>query len=485
MGALDARPWYAGWNSYPDNGRAGNRPRWLVESRLVPLFFCSRIASGFLVFWAFSMSNPPYILSNWVRDEHFYGREQLCRTLAETPERCVFLVGTRRIGKTSLLMRLAAQLRPVSVYCDLMRAVGADQLDEARMIALMRRQIAANAAQSEPLRDSRAAWDRDGESLCAWLEELSWRWEELGLMVTLLWDEAELLRRLPNSTLMPLRSILQHSNSLRIVLCASKGLADLNDRWRDEYVSPFLFGFRTEYIAGLDDEAANALVRQRGRVQVADDVAETIRAWTGNHPFLIQSLCSRLYQGGTLRAPRSGDLIVDTMLADLFRIDISALSPGEQQILMALAQHGPLRRTELHEQTALLDESLGGFLDGLSRLGLLREEHERWQIGNAFLATWLRSQPPQAGSHVTDRASLEVVDPQRARQMQERGTVLLSERERSVLRLVSAGHSNPEIARELVISLETVKAHLKNIAAKLGSGNRAQAVARAKELGLI
>lgn len=61
----------------------------------------------------------------------------------------------------------------------------------------------------------------------------------------------------------------------------------------------------------------------------------------------------------------------------------------------------------------------------------------------------------------------------------------LSERELEVLRLVVAGLSNRDIAEELFISLNTVKWHTKNIYEKLQVHNRAQAIARAHELGLI
>ncbi|MHB1134798.1 MAG: LuxR C-terminal-related transcriptional regulator [Chloroflexota bacterium] len=61
----------------------------------------------------------------------------------------------------------------------------------------------------------------------------------------------------------------------------------------------------------------------------------------------------------------------------------------------------------------------------------------------------------------------------------------LSEREREVLRLVGAGLSNQEIAERAVISLNTVKKHTSNIFAKLGVASRTQAIARAREIGLL
>jgi LuxR family maltose regulon positive regulatory protein len=62
---------------------------------------------------------------------------------------------------------------------------------------------------------------------------------------------------------------------------------------------------------------------------------------------------------------------------------------------------------------------------------------------------------------------------------------LLSERERQVLRLLADGLSNKALSRDLFISENTVETHLRRINGKLGVRNRTQAVARARELGLI
>ncbi|VVN27421.1 LuxR C-terminal-related transcriptional regulator [Pseudomonas fluorescens] len=61
----------------------------------------------------------------------------------------------------------------------------------------------------------------------------------------------------------------------------------------------------------------------------------------------------------------------------------------------------------------------------------------------------------------------------------------LSSRELSVLRLIAQGCSNQEISEQLFISLHTVKTHASHINSKLGVERRTQAVARAKELGLM
>ena len=61
----------------------------------------------------------------------------------------------------------------------------------------------------------------------------------------------------------------------------------------------------------------------------------------------------------------------------------------------------------------------------------------------------------------------------------------LSERELDVLRLLASDLDGPDIARELVVSLNTVRSHTKNIYAKLGVNSRREAVRRAEDLDLL
>ncbi len=98
---------------------------------------------------------------------------------------------------------------------------------------------------------------------------------------------------------------------------------------------------------------------------------------------------------------------------------------------------------------------------------------------------WLRSQlhasPALAGqpllAHFPLVATRPVVESTAAEQ--------LSSRELAVLRLIAQGCSNQEISEQLFISLHTVKTHASHINSKLGVERRTQAVARAKELGVL
>jgi LuxR family maltose regulon positive regulatory protein len=79
---------------------------------------------------------------------------------------------------------------------------------------------------------------------------------------------------------------------------------------------------------------------------------------------------------------------------------------------------------------------------------------------------------PAAGRPDPGHAQARLVDP-------------LTARELEVLELLAPGRSNRAIADELVVGLDTVKKHVSHILDKLAAGNRTEAVARARELGLL
>ncbi len=82
------------------------------------------------------------------------------------------------------------------------------------------------------------------------------------------------------------------------------------------------------------------------------------------------------------------------------------------------------------------------------------------------------SSPPASRQRSNGRLDQPLIEP-------------LSERELDVLRLLESDLDGPDIARELSVSLATVRTHTRNIYAKLGVNSRRAAVRRAAELGLL
>jgi LuxR family maltose regulon positive regulatory protein len=89
-----------------------------------------------------------------------------------------------------------------------------------------------------------------------------------------------------------------------------------------------------------------------------------------------------------------------------------------------------------------------------------------------LLAAFPDAAPVPTGPSISQTPDSDLIEP-------------LSGRELEVLALIAQGLTNPEIASRLFVSLNTVKAHTRNIYGKLGVHSRTQAVAKAKALGVL
>jgi LuxR family maltose regulon positive regulatory protein len=149
-------------------------------------------------------------------------------------------------------------------------------------------------------------------------------------------------------------------------------------------------------------------------------------------------------------------------------------------MLLALANQAQQRQDEVHsavDRVLALAEPGGHirlFLDeGPPMAELLRETVSRRgpsDHASKLLAAFAADGRKQVAS--SSISSTLLIEP-------------LSDRELTVLRLLAAGLSNREIAEELYVSINTVKAHAKNIYSKLNVNGRMQAAQRARELELL
>ena len=89
------------------------------------------------------------------------------------------------------------------------------------------------------------------------------------------------------------------------------------------------------------------------------------------------------------------------------------------------------------------------------------------------------------GTEAGTALSVALGSPPPSRAAPRQPAVILTGRELLVLRFLPSHLTNAEIARECTMSVNTVKAHLKNTYAKLGVSTRAETVERARLLGLL
>jgi LuxR family transcriptional regulator, maltose regulon positive regulatory protein len=144
-------------------------------------------------------------------------------------------------------------------------------------------------------------------------------------------------------------------------------------------------------------------------------------------------------------------------------------------VLLAVAHHV---QGEKDKAVRLLGEALalaepGGFIrvfvdEGLPMKQLLQEVASR-RMAPEYTRHLLAAFSPGGAKRAAQSATVEP----------------LSERELEVLQHIAEGRTDQEIADRLYLSLYTVKVHARNIYGKLGVNKRTQAVARARELGVL
>lgn len=143
-----------------------------------------------------------------------------------------------------------------------------------------------------------------------------------------------------------------------------------------------------------------------------------------------------------------------------------------------LARAGELSR----RGAGVLERAAVAFAHARVLAALGRREPARQRLGHARELLAGCADPGILASALTDAEHTPGLAPARTPAAAGEG---LSERELGVLRLLHSELSLREIGAELFVSLNTIKSHTRNIYLKLDAGGRDEAVARARELGLL
>jgi len=336
--------------------------------------------------------NQLYTDSGPARGDSFYGREVLVQEILSGRQTACCVLGTRQVGKTSLLRRIEAGAP--AIYLDIQWA-GAELKNVVRQ-----------AAREIRTKRSKYAWLPDPnllpkDDIFGVLEEVNDCAEAADVLIWLLIDEVEGLCDLElqnGGFLHRLRGTIQNCGALRTVLAAAKNIARLNQQTVEAGMSGFLNGMAIRYMAGLSAEETCQLLRQTRSATptaVADDLAAHLFQKTNGHPLLLQLYGQRLLDDRQLRWPQASDfthLLAKISVARFFDDDFDYLTDSERRILQDVASGRTMEFADFPDT----------LVEGLLNLGYLRWQQDRLAIGNDFLTAWLRTRATTATSQIPE-----------------------------------------------------------------------------------
>ena len=191
-----------------------------------------------------------------------------------------------------------------------------------------------------------------------------------------------------------------------------------------------------------------------------------------------EELITALPDSGPAHALLRARLDLERGRFDVVRARLGRASPGTMRDRLA---------GELLLARAAIESGEDAERHVMAAVGLAAPE----RLARAFLeegpavARLARAAAESLGTESGTSLSVALGSPPRLRGTPRHPAAVLTDRELLVLRFLPSRLTNADIARECLVSVNTVKANLKNIYAKLGVSSRAEAVERARLLGLL
>ncbi len=346
----------------------------------------------------------PYVVGQWVREERFYGRTALLEEIFDGPRRSIWLLGTRRIGKTSTLKQLEhlatsqPERRLFPLFWDFQGAESVADLDQGFEDALLDAldRLAPLGLEIRTLR---------GGDVLTSIGNLRRELKARGLSLLLLGDEVEELVTIYEQEprfLRRLRRALQASEGVRTVFASTIRLWQLAAE--EATTSPFLAGFTPPLpLLGLGDEEARGLIRQSQLPKSAqprfdDATVEAIRRRCHNHPYLLQLLSERVLELGDLHQATEA-IAADPMVRFFFATDVAMLSELEREVLRLLARQDGATTDALAGRLAIGGTALAASLLRLELLAFVeRSSSGVYSLPGFFFRRWLTEPAPDRAS---------------------------------------------------------------------------------------
>jgi len=333
----------------------------------------------------------PFIVGDWIkRDEDFFGRSELIEKYLALNRQYYWLIGARRMGKTSLLRHLQRQYRKLPGLLPLFWDVaGANSAYDLKLSLL------------DCLEAGTADFERNGiKSDIERLENESilsiFRWvirecHNNSVSIILLIDESESLFQvaaIDAQFLNRFKAIGSNHQNVHIILASNHGLAHYDTLATAHFTAPFLQSFlppdyltpwRTEEALTFSARCTNNL-----------DEQHRIKTVTGCLPFLVQMVCFYYVDLGDLNTALN-KIDHDNILDLFFRNDFQNFDRNDSALLAAIAENEPIKFDQIQRLASSNFYQLEQRLSTLTGLGFLAQnEPQNYILSNQFLRNWMK-----------------------------------------------------------------------------------------------
>lgn len=327
------------------------------------------------------MSTNPYSAGRWVCGEHFHGRSDLLRGFLEGDAACHWVIGMRRIGKTSLLRQLEKLINEnyddrFALFWDVQGSYDSEGLFDSLYDAFEDNQ------DLYPEKWASLGLEVEESGSCPQvLKKTARTLSRAGKHMYLLIDESEELMNIGKqdpALLSKLRRFFQTNRNTTTVMVSSPTLEHLSKVVTD--TSPFLHGFSVSYLGNFSKSETQALLR----TGLPEATAQRIYDLTRGNPFETQLLARHCWEEPDVDRALL-ELETNPTLNQTIEVNFHLLTEDERTVLK-----------EIHCGTLPFQDFERAITIKLQRLGLLRETtDDTHAVSSYFQSKWL-------GTHLLD-----------------------------------------------------------------------------------
>ena len=340
----------------------------------------------------------PFSAGRWVTGPSFFGRKEFIESLLNSNESCDWVIGKRRVGKTSLLRQLEMLVNQrradrFALFWDIEGSYDANGLRDSLIDAIEDSQD----EYEEKWENSEFELD-EGKPCANILKSLLRAFSRKNCRLVLLIDEAEefiTIGKQDPTSLGKLRKIFHNPQGMHTIISSTPRLEQIHKTIESE-TSPFLHGFHASYLGNLERNACDALLTSG--IEAAG-LREQIMEKTDRNPFETQLLAKHFFENRDLDEVVL-HLEANPSLSQVIEVNFDLLTPEEQDLLKDIF----CGKTHVMDFTGPTEQVI---ISKLLQMGYLEKaDPDKLRIGSYFQNQWLKtklsSSPSFHAQHQSD-----------------------------------------------------------------------------------